>query len=562
MSTLPERTVFVSGRIPPGTTLNGIYEIESSLAPGGMGEVYKGHETFSLKKVAIKFIRRELEENADARQMFINEGNSLAELHHDAIVRCFPLSIDPVLRRLYLPMEFVEGPSLFDLMEAGALNTDDVRLLLKRVAAGLQAAHERQIFHRDVSPDNIIVPNRDLARAKIIDFGIARSINSGRATVIGSGFAGKHNYVSPEQCGLFGGDVQAQSDIYSLGLVVAGLLLGRPLDMGGSMVEVMTKRQAMPDLTGLDEGLRPVIAAMLRPNPADRPASMSAVVELLEAPAPAPAPPTIRSRTRPPTLAPFAAPTRAGRRPLLLGLGTMVAVAAVGAAAWFALRPGLRGDLTPDPERQFVAGYQPERCLLLQPETLAPTTADFTAFTDDSHLTDDFGPAYQAKFGLKPDLTTIAVTTPQCPALALARTAGAGTAGAPRLMLDQPAVPKKSGRKIAGAIDVPTGSTVAFYRIDENGTVQDLSDGLRKAERSDHAALRDLWSFQPVLDRAGDADTGAAPQVFVAVASATPLSIPPIVVAEPSSTFLPRLQAVLTGRLTAGVALAAFALDK
>ena len=95
MTVLPEPTVFLAGRIGAGTTLNGVYEVESSLAPGGMGEVYKGHEIFSGKKVALKFIRRELEENPDARQMFVNEGNSLAELHHDAIVRCFPLSVDP-----------------------------------------------------------------------------------------------------------------------------------------------------------------------------------------------------------------------------------------------------------------------------------------------------------------------------------------------------------------------------------------------------------------------------------------------------------------------------------
>jgi serine/threonine-protein kinase len=80
---------------------------------------------------------------------------------------------------------------------------------MRRIAAGLQVAHECGIIHRDVSPDNIILPGGDVSRAKIIDFGIARSTQLSDGTVIGSGFAGKYNYVSPEQLGLFGGDVSA-----------------------------------------------------------------------------------------------------------------------------------------------------------------------------------------------------------------------------------------------------------------------------------------------------------------------------------------------------------------
>ena len=168
-------------------------------------------------------------------------------------------------------MEFVDGRSLSEILREGPLTFEAARSLMQRVAAGLQAAHERGIIHRDVSPDNIIVPGGDVARAKIIDFGIARSTQLGQGTVIGSGFAGKYNYVSPEQLGLFGGDVTAKSDIYSLGLVLVEALTGRPLDMGGSQFEIVEKRRKVPDLGAIDMRFRPLLEQMLQPDPKDRP---------------------------------------------------------------------------------------------------------------------------------------------------------------------------------------------------------------------------------------------------------------------------------------------------
>ena len=131
-------------------------------------------------------------------------------------------------------MEFVDGRSLSDILEEGPLTFEALVKLMRRIASGLQAAHERGIIHRDVSPDNIIVPLGDVTRAKIIDFGIARSTQLGDKTIIGSGFAGKDNYVSPEQVGLYGNEVTAKSDIYSLGLLLFHALTGQKLDMGGS----------------------------------------------------------------------------------------------------------------------------------------------------------------------------------------------------------------------------------------------------------------------------------------------------------------------------------------
>ena len=103
-----------------------------------------------------------------------------------------------------------------------------------------------------------MIPGGDVARAKIIDFGIARSTQLGDGTMIGSGFAGKYNYVSPEQLGLFGGDVTAKSDIYSLGLVLVEAMTGQPIDMGGSQAAILEKRRKVPDLGAIDLRLRPL----------------------------------------------------------------------------------------------------------------------------------------------------------------------------------------------------------------------------------------------------------------------------------------------------------------
>ncbi len=101
----------------------------------------------------------------------------------------------------------------------------------RRLAGALDAAHRAGVIHRDISSDNVILPDDNPQKAKIIDFGIARSQRTGEGTIIGDGFAGKYNYVSPEQLGLAGGEVTAKSDIYSLGLVLAEALRGRPINI-------------------------------------------------------------------------------------------------------------------------------------------------------------------------------------------------------------------------------------------------------------------------------------------------------------------------------------------
>jgi serine/threonine-protein kinase len=189
---------------------------------------------------------------------------------HEAIVRYLVFTVEPVLQRPYLVMEFVEGRSLADILEEGPLTFEAVLRLMRRVASGLKAAHEHGIIHRDVSPDNVIVPQNNVAGAKIIDFGIARSIIQTRdATIVH--FAGRYNYVSPEQIGHFGGNITFKSDVYSLGLVLFYALTGQKLDMGGNQFQLVEKRRRVPDLDAIDTRIRPIIEKMLQPDPKDRP---------------------------------------------------------------------------------------------------------------------------------------------------------------------------------------------------------------------------------------------------------------------------------------------------
>ena len=337
-----------------GTELNGTYAIDSPLASGGMGEIYRGHEIQTGDPVAIKFIRGDMADDEAALALFRKEASALSRLHHEAIVRYLVFSVDPGLRRHYLAMEFVEGESLSDLLERGPLGFNEAITLARRIASGLQAAHEREVVHRDVSPDNVIVKNLDMARARIIDFGIARSTRVGDSTVIGGGFAGKYNYISPEQLGMFGGDVTGKSDIYSLGLVIAQCLRGKPIDMSGSQLDIIQKRQTIPDLSDVDARARPLLEWMLQPDPEDRPARMGDVAawnfagETAEKtivvprgrnqPAttrPAAAPATARPKTAPKS-APPSSVLEKPRRPFLLPVMVIAGVLLLGAGGFVA----------------------------------------------------------------------------------------------------------------------------------------------------------------------------------------------------------------------------------
>ncbi|WP_095199099.1 serine/threonine-protein kinase [Mesorhizobium carmichaelinearum] len=287
-----------------GTQLSGIYELDERIAFGGMGEVYRGHNIQTGDHVAIKIVLPEFARDQTILSLFRKEASILNHLSHDAVVRYHVFTIDPGIGRPYLAMEFVDGESLFDIMRRGPMPTEAVRKLCHRLASGLSAVHQAGAIHRDLSPDNIILPGGRVDRAKIIDFGIARSATVGGETLIGGKFAGKYNYVSPEQLGLYSGDVREQSDIYSLGLVLAAALRGKPIDMSGSQFEIIEKRRTVPDLSDIDEDFRGIVEAMLQPDPQDRPVSMADIARMTRDEDEATTPPASRTPRERPALPP------------------------------------------------------------------------------------------------------------------------------------------------------------------------------------------------------------------------------------------------------------------
>lgn len=256
--------------LAPGTVLFGEYEIVSVLGTGGMGEVYRAHHRRLDEHRAIKVMHAELSTRRGASEFFYREAKALLAVRHPAVVHCHDLLSDES-GRVYLIMELIEGVPLSKKLASGPLSPDEVAILGARVAHGLAAAHRKGVIHRDLSPDNIVLPNGRVQEAKIIDFGIAKLLEQGDGTIV-DGFKGKLSYASPEQLGFSGGKIDGRSDLYSLGLVLAAAALGRPMPMGTTVVEAVDARRALRSLPdGIPMGLRSAIQPLLALDPDDRP---------------------------------------------------------------------------------------------------------------------------------------------------------------------------------------------------------------------------------------------------------------------------------------------------
>jgi serine/threonine protein kinase len=260
------------GPIPPGTVLFGVYEVLDALGSGGMGDVYRARHRHLGGLRAIKVIHPAFAGRPEATEFFYREARAMLEVHHDAVVRCHDLLTGDD-GRVYLVMEMVEGRSLAEWIQDGSLSETTVRALGERIASGLAAAHRCGVVHRDLSPDNILLSEGRPDQAKLIDFGIAKILETGDRTVV-TGFKGKIAYASPEQFGMFGGRVSARSDLYSLGLVLVAAATGTPLPMGATVAEAVQVRQQRPPIPpAVAPALRAEIAPLLAPDPADRPAT-------------------------------------------------------------------------------------------------------------------------------------------------------------------------------------------------------------------------------------------------------------------------------------------------
>lgn len=270
-----ETRIYQPSKIPIGTLLLRTFEIQQFLNSGGMSWTYLAlHRELNTKHV-IKVIKPGFEvEGIDILELFKREAQTLRSIRHDAIVSYDGFQRDEKYG-LCLVMEYVEGPSLKQLLTERSLVLDEVWRFRDRLAEGLAAVHAKGIYHRDLAPDNIILPEGNVAEAKIIDFGIAKRRDASTGTILGSIYAGKIGYVAPEQFGLFGGEIGPYSDIYSFALVLATAAIGKPLNMGNSMETASQARLKIPDLALVPAELRPQLTAMLQPNPADRPQNIA-----------------------------------------------------------------------------------------------------------------------------------------------------------------------------------------------------------------------------------------------------------------------------------------------
>jgi serine/threonine-protein kinase len=196
--------------IMPGERLHHTYEILRYLKSGGMSEIYLAHHVVLQKDRIVKIIKPELLNNPKILDLFRREASLLSEIRNEAIVSYEGFFQDDK-KRYYLVMEYINGPTLAEVIKQRKLTPDEIYILRDRLIYGLMAAHRKGAIHRDLSPDNIILPQGEIGNAKIIDFGIAKDTNEG--TIVGDQFVGKFRFSSPEQLRLIDAPVAAYSDI-------------------------------------------------------------------------------------------------------------------------------------------------------------------------------------------------------------------------------------------------------------------------------------------------------------------------------------------------------------
>jgi serine/threonine-protein kinase len=249
----------------PGDLLNSTYRIEKVLGRGGTSEVYQARNEVSGRLIAIKALKSEFAGD-EAFLTLMRREEEIREIRHDAVVRYSENHRTPD-GHIYLVMDYVEGPALDFIMKSGGMSADDLMAVAKRVAHGLRAAHNRNIVHRDLSPDNIILRGGKPEEAVIIDFGIAKDTNPGAETIVGNEFAGKYAYAAPEQ---LSGQTDRRTDIYSLGALLLATYRGKAPDVGKNPMEVVQFKTRPLDTEGVPDPLKSVIDRMTAPDPAQR----------------------------------------------------------------------------------------------------------------------------------------------------------------------------------------------------------------------------------------------------------------------------------------------------
>ena len=248
-----------------GTQIGGRYRLDAVIGRGGMSTVYKAFDTVLERPVAIKLMHREIATDSDQLERFRREARAVAQLNHPHVVSVIDAGEEPLedhggehdgaTGTPFIVLEYVDGETLKSVIRRdGPLEIPQALAYTIEIARALGAAHERQIVHRDVKPQNILIDPE--GGAKITDFGIARSLTEEGLTMAGR-VLGTTDYVSPEQA--LGQAVTPQSDLYSLGIVLYEMLTGDVPFHGETPVAVAMKhvREDVPDV----QARRPEISA-------------------------------------------------------------------------------------------------------------------------------------------------------------------------------------------------------------------------------------------------------------------------------------------------------------
>ncbi len=242
------------------------YELIRELGVGGMATVHLALQTSLDRKVALKVMRRNIDDAEKFEKRFLVEGRTLAKLPHRNIVAVYDIVKSE--SATYISMEYLEGGTLHDQMASG-LSLGEAVAIVVQIAGALQFAHDHNVVHRDLKPANIMF--RDPTTPVLTDFGIARQQDAQSTRLTQTGMlVGTPTYMSPEQINAL--EVDGRSDLYSLGVMFFELLTGKPPFQGDSPIAVLMAHLTTPPppLPMLYQEFQPVLDRMLAKNREER----------------------------------------------------------------------------------------------------------------------------------------------------------------------------------------------------------------------------------------------------------------------------------------------------